>query len=220
MQINGFEHQPYLSTPLDMAEVEQRARTFYEAMSTRRSVRHFSDRPVSRQTIQYLVETAASAPSGAHKQPWTFCVVSDPDLKRQIRIAAEQEEHLSYTQRMTSTWLEDLAPLGTDWQKPFLEIAPFLVVIFAQITGPQKEKHYYVQESVGIAAGLLITSIHQAGLVTLTHTPSPMNFLKELLGRPAHERPFLLLPVGYPAEDAHVPTLDRKKAEEVVVFYE
>jgi iodotyrosine deiodinase len=200
--------------------VERRANIFYNSMDARRSVRDFSDKPVPQSVIEKLILTASTAPSGAHKQPWTFCAISDMEIKKQIRIAAEKEEYESYKGRMPEQWLKDLAPLGTDWEKPFLEIAPWLIVLFTQSTGVNKEKHYYVQESVGIAAGFLITAIHQAGLVTLTHTPSPMNFLKNILKRPDNERPFLLLPVGYPTNETFVPDIERKKLEDVAVFYE
>ncbi len=199
-------------------ETTKKAADFYENMDARRSVRHFSDKPVPRSVIEKLILTASTAPSGAHKQPWTFCAIGDPSVKSQIRAAAEKEEFESYNGRMSEQWLKDLAPLGTDWEKPFLEIAPWLIVVFAQSTGTAKEKHYYVQESVGIACGFLIAAIHQAGLVTLTHTPSPMNFLKTLLKRPDNERPFLLLPVGYPADDVLVPDIERKPLEKVSVF--
>lgn len=168
-----------------------------------------------------LIQTASTAPSGAHKQPWTFCAVADPDVKRKIREAAEKEEYASYNNRMSERWLQDLAPLGTDWHKPFLETAPWLIVVFKQVhghVGDEKVNHYYVNESVGIACGLLISAIHQVGLVTLTHTPSPMNFLSKILNRPEHERPFLLLPVGYPADEVYVPGLQRKSLEEVSLF--
>jgi nitroreductase len=188
-------------------------------MDSRRSVRAFSDSPISRKIIEDIILTASTAPSGAHKQPWTFCVVENPDIKKQIRAAAEEEERRSYTERMSNEWLNDLKPLGTDWQKSFLETAPYLIVLFSQSTGSDKQKHYYVQESVGIAAGFLIAAIHQAGLVTLTHTPSPMNFLKKILNRPDNERPFLLLPVGYPANEVYVPDISRKTLDEVAVFY-
>ena len=216
--INGFPFIPY--NPLSFSEHEsvQNVADFYAFMDKRRSVRHFSDKNIPREVIENLILTAASAPSGAHKQPWTFCAVSDPSVKSQIRAAAEKEEYESYNGRMTEQWLKDLAPLGTDWEKPFLDIAPWLIVVFAQSTGAAKEKHYYVQESVGIACGFLIAAIHQAGLVTLTHTPSPMNFLKSILKRPDNERPFLLLPVGYPQNDVFVPDIHRKTLEEVAVF--
>ena len=216
--INGFPFIPY--NPLSFSEHEsvQNVANFYAFMDKRRSVRHFSDKNIPREVIENLILTAASAPSGAHKQPWTFCAVSDPSVKSQIRAAAEKEEYESYNGRMTEQWLKDLAPLGTDWEKPFLDIAPWLIVVFAQSRGAANEKHYYVQESVGIACGFLIAAIHQAGLVTLTHTPSPMNFLKSILKRPDNERPFLLLPVGYPQNDVFVPDIHRKTLEEVAVF--
>lgn len=196
---------------------------FRQKLSYRRSVREFSDEPVSRDLVEQLILTAASAPSGAHKQPWTFCAVSDPALKTQIRAAAEKEEYESYHHRMGREWLDDLAPIGTDWHKPFLEAAPWLIVAFKQVHGyrddGQRAKHYYVNESVGIACGFLIAAIHAAGLCTLTHTPSPMNFLTEVLGRPDNERPFLLMPVGYPAAGAQVPKFSRKPLTECAAFY-
>jgi len=214
---------PYEPLGLSTAETRERARAFYRLLSRRRSIRHFSEQPVSRQVIEQLILAAASAPSGAHKQPWTFCAVQDPVLKHRIRKAAEEEEYKSYHGRMSAEWLSDLAPLGTDWKKPFLETAPWLIVLFKKaydpVPGGGRAKNYYVNESVGIAAGFLITAIHQAGLVTLTHTPSPMNFLQDILQRPDHERPYLLLPVGYPAEEAQVPDLKRKPAEEVICWY-
>lgn len=192
-------------------------------MDQRRSLRQFSDRPVPKEVIEHIIMTASSAPSGAHKQPWTFCVVSDPAVKKAIREAAEEEEYISYNGRMSEEWLKDLEPFDTDWNKPFLEIAPWLIIVFKKAYDLDEEgkklKNYYVNESVGIASGFLLAAIHQAGLVSLTHTPSPMNFLQKLLNRPDNERPFLLIPVGYPAEDAQVPVLDRKKAEEVIVYY-
>ncbi|MCB0501378.1 MAG: nitroreductase family protein [Bacteroidetes bacterium] len=195
---------------------------FYHFMETRRSLRAFSDRPVDLQTIELIIKTAATAPSGAHKQPWTFCAVQNPSIKKQIREAAEKEEYESYHGRMSEEWLNDLKPFETDWHKPFLESAPWLIVIFKKIydwDGEGKKTNYYVNESVGIATGLLITAIHHAGLVTLTHTPSPMNFLSTILDRPSNERPFLLLPVGYPPENAMVPDLKRKEMDEVCVVY-
>lgn len=204
-----------------------RSQAYYTFMNSRRSLRDFSDRPVAPAVIEQLVLTAATAPSGANKQPWTFCIVGNPDLKRQIREAAEAEEYRSYTSRMSAEWLADLAPLGTDWRKPFLETAPWLIVLFrrpydidlTRPAGEQKRPNYYVMESVGLAAGFLLTAIHQAGLVALTHTPSPMDFLTTLLHRPPNEKPFLLIPVGYPADDARVPDIRRKPGEEVMVWY-
>ena len=217
-QYNNMPFIPYEIPAFSEAETLQKATDFYEVMDARRSVRHFSDKPVPQSVIEKLIMTASTAPSGAHKQPWTFCAVRDPSVKSQIRAAAEKEEFDSYNGRMSEQWLKDLAPLGTDWEKPFLEIAPWLIIVFAQSTGVAKEKHYYVQESVGIACGFLIAAIHQAGLVTLTHTPSPMNFLKSILKRRDNERPFLLLPVGYPEDDVLVPDIQRKTLEKVAVF--
>jgi nitroreductase len=179
----------------------------------------FSDAPVPQEVIEHIVMTAASAPSGANKQPWTFCVISDPKLKKEIRLAAEKEERSFYEGRASEVWLKDLEPFGTDADKPFLETAPWLIVVFKQVHGPDKSPHYYVQESAGIACGFLIAAIHQAGLATLTHTPSPMNFLQKILDRPDHERAFLLLPVGFPASDATVPDIQKKSASEVLAFY-
>lgn len=203
-------------------EMAQRAADFYAEMARRRTVRHFSDRPVAREIIENCLRTAGTAPNGANKQPWHFVVVSSPALKRQIRLAAEAEERAFYESRAPQEWLEALAPLGTDWQKPFLETAPYLIVVFAQSYGVdgngRKIKHYYVQESVGIAVGLLVTAVHHAGLVSLTHTPSPMGFLNELCGRPEGERPYLILVVGHPAPDAEVPVIEKKSLGEMATF--
>jgi iodotyrosine deiodinase len=203
-------------------EMTQRAFAFLQQMQCRRTVRQFSDRPVPPLIIQRCIETAATAPSGANLQPWHFVAVSDPSVKRMIRIAAEQEEREFYTKRAPKEWLEALEPLGTDERKPFLEIAPYLIAIFVERYGKlpdgRKVKHYYATESVGIATGILITAIHNVGLVSLTHTPSPMRFLNEILARPANESPFLLLVVGYPAEDAVVPNIERKKMEDICTF--
>ncbi len=201
----------------------QEAQTFYHKMNKRRSVRDISDKPVDAAIIDTIIQTASTAPSGANKQPWTFCVVSNAELKQKIREAAEAEEKEAYESRMNEEWLKDLAPLGTDDVKPFLTKAPYLIVVFKQTFGLDKEgnrkQHYYVQESVGLACGFLLAAIHQAGLVSLTHTPSPMNFLQDLLGRPKNEKPFLLIPVGYPEEGATVPDIQRKPLEEVAVYY-
>lgn len=218
--VNGYPFLPYTPEILPDEEVRRRASGFYASLDQRRSVREFSNRPVARAVIENLIRAASTAPSGANKQPWTFCAVGDPALKRQIRLEAEMEEFTSYHGRMSAEWLADLRPLATDWQKPFLEIAPWLLVVFAQATGPERQKHYYVQESVGIACGFLLAAIHQAGLVALTHTPSPMGFLKKILERPDHERPFLLIPVGYPVSGCCVPDIQRKPLDEVAVFYE
>jgi len=198
-----------------------RSRRFLDEMRRRRTVRHFSREPVPDELIENAVATAGTAPSGAHQQPWTFVVVSDPSVKRRIREAAEKEERLSYESRMPDEWLEALRPLGTDWRKPHIEDAPFVIVVFEQVYGVRedgaKTKHYYVRESVGIAVGLLLASLHHAGLATLTHTPSPMGFLREILGRPENERPYALIPVGYPAAGCTVPALERKPVDEILV---
>ncbi len=216
--INNFPYISYANKNFDADTILEKSRTFYEQMDARRSVREFSDKPVNQEVIEKIIQTASTAPSGAHKQPWTFVAIQNPEIKSEIRKAAEKEEYESYTNRMTDEWKGDLKPLGTDWQKPFLEIAPWLIVMFSQTTAPDKSKHYYVQESCGIAAGFLITAIHQAGLCTLTHTPSPMNFLKKILNRPDNERPYLLLPAGYAADDCYVPDIQRKELSEVSVF--
>jgi len=216
------KHIVYEAVQFEEEEMQKRAAALHAFMEKRRSVREFSDKPVSRELLENLVLTGSSAPSGAHKQPWTFCLVQDPEIKKQIRIAAEKEEYESYTSRMSEEWLQALEPIGTDWQKPVLEIAPWLVIIFKKaydLVDGEKKKNYYVNESVGLAAGFFISAVHNAGLVTLTHTPSPMNFLGEILNRPSNERPFLLLPVGYPAEGATVPDLQRKAIEDVAVYY-
>lgn len=197
------------------------ARHFTGRLAQRRSVRHFAPDPVPITILELAIAAAASAPSGAHLQPWTFVLVTEPERKRAIREAAEQEERENYERRFPEDWLRALAPFGTDWRKEFLETAPALIVVFAQQYGigpdGQKVKHYYVQESVGIAAGFLLAALHWSGLATLTHTPSPMGFLREILGRPENERPFLLIPVGFPASDCQVPDLERKSLEEVLV---
>ena len=216
------EHEPI---PLDFIarspdEMHDRAEAFYALMDRRRSVRDFSGRPVPRELIERAIQTAGTAPSGAHRQPWRFVAVDDPQIKHEIREAAEAEERESYENRMSDEWLEALAPIGTDWQKPFLETAPWLVVCFAERyevkENGEKVKNYYVQESCGIACGLFITALHYMGLATLTHTPSPMRFLNNILKRPSNERPYILFPVGYPAEAATVPDLDRKPLDDIV----
>jgi nitroreductase len=204
------------------AEMSERAASFLAEMERRRTVRHFSDRPVACEVIEKCLMAAGTAPSGANLQPWHFVVVSDPAIKRRIREAAEKEEYDFYHGRAPQEWLDALAPLGTDEQKPYLETAPYLIAIFAQSYGflpdGRKVKHYYVSESVGIATGMLITAIHHAGLVSLTHTPSPMGFLNKILDRPGHEKPFLLLVVGYPAGDAVVPEITKKSLSEIATF--
>lgn len=205
-------------------EMLDQAEKFYKEMNRRRSVRHFSPEPIPRKLIELAIRTASSAPSGAHRQPWKFVAVSDPSIKKKIRQAAEREEKKSYQERMPEEWLKALAPIGTDWRKPFLETAPWIVVVFAESYGLEPNgshrKNYYVQESVGIACGLFIAAIHQMGLVTLTHTPSPMKFLSEILNRPENERPYILFPVGYPAENSLVPNLRRKDLKQVSLFLE
>lgn len=196
-----------------------RVREFHARLLRRRTVREFSPEPVSAELIEYAVRCAASAPSGANKQPWSFVVVRSPEVKHQIRIAAEAEEKENYEHRFPPEWLEDLKPFGTDWHKEFLETAPCLIVVFAHdygLEGNKKRKHYYVQESVGLASGFLLAALHLAGLATLTHTPSPMRFLSRILNRPRNERPFLLIPVGYPADDTHVPDIAKKELSDVM----
>jgi iodotyrosine deiodinase len=204
-------------------ELTDKAKSFRAMLDKRRTVRHFSNQPVQEEVIKDLLMTAASAPSGANKQPWIFCAISNPDIKSQIRKAAEIEEYQNYHGRMSDTWKEDLKPLGTDWNKEFLEIAPWIIVVLRKPydinPSGQTEKNYYVNESVGIACGMLIAAIHQAGLVCLTHTPSPMEFLTKILGRPANEKPYLLIPVGYPANDAIVPLIHRKDEADVLEWY-
>ena len=213
--------------PLDFPErspkeMLARSQTFLDLMTRRRSVRQFSDRPVGRAVIEACIRTAGSAPSGANQQPWHFVAISDPDVKRRIRLAAEQEERAFYEQRATEEWLDAIAPMGTDASKSFLETAPYLIAIFAQRHGLDAEgakiQHYYVPESVGIATGLLIAAVHNAGLACLTHTPSPMGFLNNILDRPENERPFLLLVVGHPAPNACVPDITRKTLPEIATF--
>ncbi|MCH7975813.1 MAG: nitroreductase family protein [Bacteroidetes bacterium] len=213
---------PYEFEALPEEEMRARAEAFYKKMEARRSVRDFSDRPVPRELIERAIQTASTAPSGAHIQPWTFVAVSDPELKLRIREAAEEEERTSYGGRMSEEWLEALEPIGTDANKPFLETVPWIVVLFAQRSGfredGSKRKHYYVQESCGIAAGFFIAALHEMGLATLTHTPSPMRFLSELLERPSNEAAYILFPVGYPADGTVVPDLQRKPLEDVVIW--
>ena len=215
---------PYRAPRVPPEARQARADAFLAELAARRSVREFSDAPVPRALVARAIETASTAPSGAHRQPWTFVAVSDPALKRRIREAAEAEERAFYEGRAPDDWLDALAPLGTDAEKPFLETAPWLVVLFAERYGVApdgtRRKNYYVQESCGIAAGLFVAALHHMGLATLTHTPSPMGFLQQLLGRPAHEVPFILFPVGYAAPGATVPDLRRKSLEEVAVWFE
>jgi iodotyrosine deiodinase len=223
-QEQGF--RPYRGKGYSSGQVAEQAGHLREEFNQRRSLRMFSDRPVPRQVVEDLIMAGSAAPSGANKQPWTFCAVSDPVIKQRIREAAEKEEYENYHGRMPPDWLRDLQPFGTDWHKPFLETAPWLVVLFRRIYEPDaadpavKNNNYYVMESVGLAAGFFLSAVHQAGLVSLTHTPSPMQFLGSLLGRPANEKPFLLMPLGYPADDAVVPVIERKSAGQVIAWYE
>ncbi|MDE2650048.1 MAG: nitroreductase family protein [Chloroflexota bacterium] len=206
---------------LDEAEQLRRSREFLRRITRRRSVRDFSSQPVALELIENAIRVAGSAPSGANQQPWIFAVVSDPALKKRMRLAAEAEEKDSYERRMSQEWLDALAPLGTDWRKPHIEDAPYVIVVFRQAYGiaadGRRIKHYYSEESVGIAVGLLLAALHWSGLATLTHTPSPMKFLARLLGRPANERAFVLIPVGYPADDAQVPAISKKRLDEILL---
>ncbi len=216
----------YPFVPLDFRsfpEVEMlaRVREFYQDLNRRRTVREYSDRPVPREIVQQAILAAGTAPSGAHKQPWTFVLVGDSAVKAKIREAAEIEEKENYTRRMPEAWLKDLAPLGTDENKPFLTTCPWFIVIFAQLWGlganGEKNKHYYVNESVGVATGMLLAALHRAGLATLTHTPSPMGFLHGILERPENERAYMLIALGYPEKGCKVPDLQRKSLEQIVV---
>ncbi len=222
VQRHGHPFLTHPPQPVPAHEAAWRARALRRRLDARRSVRMFSDRPVPREVVADLIAAASTAPSGAHRQPWTFVAVGDPALKRQIREAAEEEERKNYGGRMPPAWLQALAPLGTDAHKPHLTEAPWVVVCFAQKWGVdeagEKVKHYYVRESVGMACGLFVGAAHLAGLATLTHTPSPMAFLKTLLGRPDHEQAYVVLPLGWPAEDCVVPHIHRKPVEEVAVF--
>jgi iodotyrosine deiodinase len=216
---------PFVPLPFERLAPEEsrrRAAGFFEEMNRRRTTRQFSTEPVPRALIELAIRTAGTAPSGAHQQPWTFVAVSDPELKRAIRTAAEAEEYENYHGRMPSDWLDALAPLGTDEHKPHLTDAPWVVVLFRQAHGldasGRKRTFYYTQESCGIAAGLFIAAVHHMGLVTLTHTPNPMSFLAELLDRPPNEKAMLVMPVGYPAADARVPALIRKSPDEIAVW--
>jgi iodotyrosine deiodinase len=220
--MRSHKHVPLNFKRVSPAEQMQASREFVERMSVRRSVRFMSSEPVPIELIENAVRCASLAPSGANQQPWKFVVVKDPEIKRKIRQAAEAEERESYSHRMPQDWLEALAPLGTDWHKEFLETAPYLIVVFrvdfglVQTAGEIKVKHYYVQESVGIATGFLLAALHMGGLATLTHTPSPMGFLTSILERPKNERPFVLIPVGFPAPDATVPEIGKKNIGEVM----
>ena len=217
------EFIPLQTQKLSEKEVIAKSENYYKKISKRRSVRDFSDKEVPRKVIENILKAAGSAPSGANKQPWTFCVISNTELKSEIRKLAEIEEYENYHGRMSDSWKEDLEHLGTDHIKEFLEVAPYLIVVFKKVYDLDEEggklQNYYVNESVGIACGFLITAIHQAGLVTLTHTPSPMKFLQTALGRPKNEKAFLLLPVGYPAANCRVPNIEKKSLEEISFWF-
>ncbi len=216
-----FKSIPLRFTLYSPEEQLHRAKEYYKLCNSRRTVREFSDRPISRELIETIIQTAGTAPSGANKQPWKFVIVDDPDLKHKIRLAAEKEERENYEHRMPQAWLDDLAALGTDWRKEFLEVAPYLIVVFKEryrVENGLQKKNYYADESVGIACGFLLAAIHNAGLASLTHTPSPMDFLREILDRPANEVPYLLIPVGYPKEGALVPDIERKPIKQIVSF--
>jgi nitroreductase len=222
-QIDGHNYIKHVAEHYDADTLIEKSQDFYAKSNLRRTCRDFSDEPIPFEVIENIIKTANTAPSGANKQPWTFCVVSDPMIKQQIRIAAEAEEKESYENRMSAEWLEDLSHLGTNWQKPFLEIAPYLIIVFKRSfeynANGSKRQNYYVTESVGLACGFLLTAIHNAGLVALTHTPSPMNFLIDILKRPQNEKPFLVIPVGYAADDCWVPDIKRKDLGEILVRY-
>ena len=222
--MSDFPFQPLAFEGKTDEEMLDAARAFYESVRTRRSVRDFSDRPVAREVIENALLAAGTAPNGANMQPWYFAAVSNPELKRKIREAAEKEERAFYEHRASDEWLEALAPLGTDHEKPFLEVAPWLIVVFLKKFSydedGSKRKNYYTAESVGIACGFLLTALHQAGLGTLTHTPSPMKFLNEVLERPKDERAYMVIVVGHPAEDAKVPVITKKSLDEIAEFRE
>ena len=205
-------------------EMIEKSKSFFDWADERRSVRDFSDKPVPREVMENILMTGSTAPSGAHKQPWTFCLISNASLKSKLRALAEEEEKKSYGGRMSEEWLKDLAPLGTDWEKEFIDIAPWIVVVmkrpFEFREDGSKHQNYYVSESVGLASGFLLMAVHNAGLVALTHTPSPMNFIAKALERPDNERPYLLIPVGYPSESARVPDLTRKTKDDVIAYYD
>ena len=214
---------PYECPQFSPEDSLKRSEEFFDFMNKRRSIREFSNRPVEKAVIENIIKTASSAPSGAHKQPWTFCAVSQATLKSEIRKMAEEEEYVNYHGRMSDEWLKDLEPFGTNHIKPFIEVAPYLIIVFKKTYGMEdgeRTKNYYVNESVGIAVGMLLAAIHNAGLVALTHTPSPMNFLEKALKRPSNEKAFMNIPVGYPKEGVMVPAIERRPLEEISSFYE
>jgi nitroreductase len=227
MPAESYNPIPYHAPQLSDEERLAAAQQFLKTIAWRRSIRDFAPTPVPYALIEHAIRAAALAPSGANQQPWTFVVVSDPAIKREMRLAAEAEERESYQRRMSQEWLDALAPLGTNWQKPHIEQAPYVIVVFEQAYGisqtssgeEQRVKHYYVRESVGIAVGFLLASLTHAGLATLTHTPSPMGFLATLLGRPSNERPYVLIPVGYPAEGATVPAITKKPLDQICIHF-
>lgn len=224
IDVNGYKHVSYHIDTFSKEELVSKSESYFNKLDERRSVRDYSDKWVPKEVIDNLIKSASTAPSGAHKQPWTFCAISNPTIKSEIRKAAEKEEKESYESRMSERWKKDLEPLGTDMNKPFLEIAPWLIVVFKKPydfdENGNKLNNYYVNESVGLACGMLISAIQNAGLVTLTHTPSPMKFLSKILNRPSNERAFLLLPVGYPKFPTYVPDINRKTLEEISEYYE
>ena len=221
--IDGYPFVAYSKESYDEMMTLKRSKDFYEWMDKRRTVRDFSDKPIAKEVIENIILAASTAPSGAHKQPWTFSIVSNAEIKKQIRIEAEKEEYESYNGRMPAEWLADLRPLQTDWKKEFLETAPYLIIVFKKSyelkPDGSKANVYYANESCGISCGYLLTAIHHAGLVALTHTPSPMNFLSKVLTRPENEKPFLLVPVGYPLEECFVPDLKRKLLEQISAWF-
>jgi len=214
-----MKYSPEKFSPKEMLE---RSQAFLKKMESRRSVRHFSSDEVPLEAVQNCIAAAGTAPSGAHKQPWTFCLVTDPDIRKKIRVAAEEEEYINYHGRMGQEWMKDLEPFGTDHIKPFIEDAPGLIIVFKHAYGNDesgKTQNYYVNESVGIAVGVLLTALHEIGLVALTHTPSPMKFLAEILDRPENERAYLNIPFGFPADNCEVPNLVRKSIKDILIKY-
>lgn len=223
MAQNNLAPIPYNPVSFNEEEMTKRSESYFQFMDKRRSVRDFSDKPVPVEIINNILKTASTAPSGAHKQPWVFCVISNTELKKKIRALAEEEEKKNYAGRMSDRWIQDLLPLGTDDVKEFIDIAPWIIVVMKKSydfdSSGKKMNNYYVNESVGIASGILISAIHNAGLVTLTHTPSPMNFIAKALNRPENEKPYLLLPIGYALETCAVPDIERKSLEEIAIYY-